>query len=263
MKSKNQKNKVKTKLKVYGMTCSACKSKIETELEKDKDIKKAKVSLKNRTVEIEHTNNASKQDMEKIIKNAGYSTKKGNATRNGLLYGLIPHAGCIAFIIASIIGATFFTNLLRPLLMSTNLFYLLIGVSIVFASLSAAIYLKKNKLLSLKGIQKQKKYLATLYGTTLAINFVLFLLIFPLTANLASASASTANEDSQTLELEVIIPCSGHAPLIINELNAEKGVQEVRYSFPYTFRLKYDAEETNPEKILGAEIFKEFPAKKN
>ena len=258
MKSKN-----KTKVKVYGMTCSACKSKIETELESDKGIKKAKVSLKSKTVEVEHTSKTTKKDIEQIIKNAGYSTNKENATRKGLLYGLIPHAGCIAFIIASIIGATFFTNLLRPVLMSTNLFYLLIAASIVFATLSAIIYLKKNKLLSYRGIQKQKTYLATLYGTTIAINLVLFLLIFPLTANFASASTSTATEESKSLELEVIIPCSGHAPLIINELNAEPGVQEVRYNFPYTFRVKYDGEETNPEKILEAEIFEEFPAKKN
>ena len=262
MKSKNKKNKLRTSMKIYGMTCSACKTKIETELENNKDIKSAKVSLKNKSVEVEHTNKTNKQDIEKIIKNAGYTTKKENATRKGLMYGLIPHAGCIAFIIASIVGATFFTNLLRPVLMSTNLFYLLIAVSVVFATLSATIYLKKNGLLSYKGVKKQKKYLATLYGTTLVINLVLFLLIFPLTANLASASASTATEDSKTLELEVTIPCSGHAPLIINELNTERGIQEVRYSFPYTFRVKYDGEETNPEEILSAEIFKEFPAQK-
>ena len=265
MKSKKTNKKInqnqqKTTIPVYGMTCQACKNKIELELLKQKNIKDAKANIKENKVEITHEGDVDKKEIQTKIKTLGYKTKKQNATRQGILYGLIPHAGCIAFIIASIIGATFFMNAFRPLLMSTYFFYALIGVSIIFATISAAIYLKNNGLLSMQGIRRQKKYLATLYSATIIINLVLFLLIFPLTANFAAARASTANEYSETLELYVIIPCSGHASLIINELMQEDGVQEVRYSFPYKFTTKYDGNITNPEKILEAEIFKEFRA---
>jgi len=84
--------------------------------------------------------------------------------------------------------------------------------------------------------------------------------LFPLTANITAARLSTANEDSKTLDLYVIIPCSGHASLIINELMAEEGIQEAKYAFPYKFTVKYDEQKTNPEKILNAQIFKEFRA---
>ena len=275
MKSKNHKNagakkdllgkKVSksktTTLPVHGMTCSACKNKIELNLEKISGIQKVSADVKSNSVKIVHSDELDLKKAKATIKELGYSTKKISGAQQGLLYGLIPHAGCIAFIIASIIGASFFMNLFRPLLMSSYFFYALIVISILFATLSAIIYLKNNGLLSREGIKRQKKYLVTLYGTTIIINLALFLLIFPLTANLASARTSTANEYSQTLELEVVIPCSGHAPLIISELNQEVGVQDVRYTFPYKFVVWYDAEVTSPSQILDASIFTEFPAK--
>jgi copper chaperone CopZ len=242
------------------MTCQTCKDKIELNLLKIKGIKNVKANLKKQEVQITHEENITKKEIKKTIENTGYTTKKENATRKGIIYGLIPHVGCIAFILAAILGATFFMNLFRPLLMKSYFFYALIGISIIFATLSALTYLKNNNLLNIKGIRRQKKYLATLYGTTIIINLALFLLIFPLTANLASARTSTATENSASLELNVIIPCAGHAPLIINELNQEKGIQEVKYTFPYKFVIKYDDEITNPEKIVEAQIFKEFPA---
>ena len=258
----NKKNQTqqKTTIPVYGMTCTTCQNKIELNLLKQQGITDAKTNIKENKVEIKHTGEINKKEIQQIIRNLGYKTKKQNATRTGILYGLIPHAGCIAFIIASIIGATFFMNLFRPLLMSAYFFYALIAVSIIFATISAIVYLKNNGLLSMNGIRRQKKYLATLYSATIIINLVLFLLIFPLTANFAAARASTANEYSETLDLYVIIPCSGHASLIINELMQEEGVQEVKYTFPYKFTTKYDADITNPQKILETEIFKEFKA---
>jgi copper chaperone CopZ len=258
--NKKNQNQQKTTIPVYGMTCTACQNKIELNLLKQQGITDAKANIKENKVEIKYEGEINKKEIQKTIQNLGYKTKKENATKQGILYGLLPHAGCIAFIIASIIGATFFMNLFRPLLMSTYFFYALIAVSIIFATISAAIYLRKNGLLSMQGIRRQKKYLATLYSATIIINLVLFLLIFPLTANFASARASTANENSETVELYVIIPCSGHASLIINELMQEEGVQEAKYTFPYKFITKYDGDITNPEKILEAEIFKEFKA---
>jgi copper chaperone CopZ len=258
-KKQNKEEKITT-IPVYGMTCTTCKNKIETGLEKIKGIKKAEASPKKNKVIVYYDNNTNQKEIKEKIEKIGYSTKKENATRKGIIYGLIPHAGCIAFILASIVGASFFMNLFRPLLMSSYFFYALIIISFVFATISAMIYLNKNKLLNMNGIKRQKKYLITLYSTTIIINLALFLVIFPLTANLASARTSTATEDSATLQLSVIIPCAGHAPLIINEVNQVDGVQEVRYNFPARFTVKYDDTITSPEKILQAPIFQEFPA---
>jgi len=257
-KTKQKKLQTKT-INVYGMTCKACQDKIELTLLKINEVKNVSANPKKNEVKIEYEGNLNIKEVNEKLKNLGYTTKKTNATKQGLLYGLIPHAGCIFFIIASIIGATFFMNLFKPLLMNAYFFYALIAISLVFATISAIIYLRNNKLLNVQGIKRQKKYLVTLYSTTIIINLILFLLIFPLTANFASARSSTANEFSKTLELEVIIPCSGHASLIINELNQEQGVQETKYTFPYKFMIKYDEDLTNPEQILEAEIFKEFP----
>ena len=253
MVSKNK----KTKLSVYGMTCSSCEGKVELALKKIGGVKKVKADVKKNEVELLH-NNADLGLVKKTIRKLGYSLNKVNATRQGLLFGLIPHVGCIAFIIAAIVGASFFMNLFRPLLLSSYFFYALIGFSLVFATLSAIVYLKKNGFLNFEGIKRQKKYLATLYGITISVNLVLFLLIFPLSANFVSAGSSSANEDSGVVELEVIIPCSGHAPLIINEVSQEEGVQEVKYSFPYSFTVKFDKDVTSPDKILLADIFDEF-----
>ncbi len=287
MKSKKKIQKVSkdksVTLPVQGMTCSSCRHKIESNLENIEGVKKVEADVKRGRVKISYnetdqTDQTDQMDAkhEKVFLNKikseihslGYATettnsaknvKNNNAARKGILYGLIPHAGCIAFIIASILGATLFMNLLRPLMMNAYFFYALIVISLIFATISAAVYLKKNRLLSFDGVVRQKKYLMTLYSTTIIINLVLFLIIFPLSANLGSASSSTSNEYSKTLNLDVVIPCSGHAPLIINDLNQMQGVQEVKYTFPYKFVVKYDENVTNSTNILSAEIFEEFP----
>lgn len=256
MKSQNEKTKT---ISVYGMTCTSCKNKIELSLEEIKGINKVDANPKKNQVKIHYTKDINMKEINETIKKIGYSVNE-NTIKKGLIYGLIPHAGCIAFIIASIVGATFFMNLFKPLLLKSYFFYALIAISLIFATISATIYLKKNKLLSVQGIKRQKKYLMTLYSTTIIINLALFLIIFPLTANLASARLSTATDDSATLELNVVIPCAGHAPLIIDEINKEEGVQEVKYTFPYKFVVKYDDAITNPENILEADIFNDFPS---
>ena len=78
---------------------------------------------------------------------------------SGLIYGLIPHTGCIAFIIFTILGVTTATALFKPLLLSPYFFYILIALSFIFATISALIYLKKCALLSLRGIKTKWKYL--------------------------------------------------------------------------------------------------------
>lgn len=241
-------------------------------------IELVKVNLAKNEAEVKF--NPDKISLEKIkseINKLGYSTgdkeqeqkKKGKGFLQGLMYGLIPHIGCIAFIIGSILGVTVLMNFLKPLLMNKYFFHALIGVSLGFATLSSAFYLKKNGLLSLEGIKKKWKYLSIMYGSTIGINLLLFMLIFPLLANvsvgsssitgLATGIANNENTDS-LLKLKVNIPCPGHAPLISEELKTIKGVTGIKFSFPNYFDVTYNSVETSKQKILALDVFKSYPA---
>ncbi len=191
--------------------------------------------------------------------------KNGNkeGALKGVLYGLVPHIGCIAFIIASVLGATAMMNFFRPLLMNRYFFHALILVSLGFASFSAFFYLRRNGLLSFDGAVSRWKYLSVMYGSTVGINLLLFMVIFPIAAN---ASAPVNLDDFEGIELSearisVNIPCPGHAPLIIEELRKSEGVAGVRFSFPNYFSVSYDPDVTSAERFLARGVFIEYPAK--
>jgi copper chaperone CopZ len=204
-----------------------------------------------------------------------------NSKRNigqGIFYGIIPHIGCIAFIIGSVLGATVLTQLFRPLLMNRYFFYILIGISFLFATISSIIYLKKQGFITSnrdKGrleinvssqIFKRKwKYLSTMYGSTIGVNLLLFLVIFPLLANVSLfstsvAGASTGISSLSSIKLKVDIPCSGHASLISGELKTINGVDGVQFSLPNTFNVIYDSAKTSKDQILSLEVFKTYKA---
>jgi copper chaperone CopZ len=201
----------------------------------------------------------------------------------GILYGLIPHTGCIAFIIASVLGATAATQIFKPLLLNPYFFYILIALSFVFATASAIFYLKRQGFITLNKsedrleinfspntIRRKWKYLSTLYGSTIGINLILFMVIFPLLANVSIfppaitsnivAATSGDNNNLSSLNLQVDIPCSGHAPLITDELKSLEGVSSVQFNFPNIFNVKFDAAKTTKEKILSLEVFKTYKA---
>jgi len=245
-------------------------------------IELVKVNLAKNEAEVKF--NPDKISLEKIkseINKLGYSTgdkeqeqkKKGKGFLQGLMYGLIPHIGCIAFIIGSILGVTVLMNFFKPLLMNKYFFHALIGVSLGFATLSSAFYLKKNGLLFLEGIKKKWKYLSVMYGSTIGINLLLFMLIFPLLANVSVGSSSGSssitgaaigianNENTDSLlKLKVDIPCPGHAPLISEELKTIKGVTGIKFSFPNYFDVTYNPAKTSKQKILALDVFKSYPA---
>ncbi|MBU0467091.1 MAG: hypothetical protein KJ718_04110 [Nanoarchaeota archaeon] len=188
--------------------------------------------------------------------------KEGNI-KQGLIYGLIPHIGCIAFIIGSVLGVTVLMQFFKPILMNRYFFHALMGVSIGFATLSSVIYLKKHKLLNKEGIKKKKSYLFGMYGSTIGINLVLFLVIFPMLANVGATGNAIANLDYGGLplmELSVDIPCPGHAPLITSELKTIQGVEDVRFNFPNDLEVLFDPDLTSKEDILALEVFEEYPA---
>lgn len=194
--------------------------------------------------------------------------QKSNGFFKGVIYGLIPHAGCIAFIIASILGVTAATELFKPLLLNPYFFYILVALSFTFATISSAIYLRKNGLLSSNGVKRKWKYLSTMYGSTIGVNLLLFMLIFPLLANVSVAQSPTGNlalsnggiNTLSSLKLQVDIPCSGHAPLISDELKKIDGVSNIQFSLPNVFDVKYDSSKTSKQQILSLEVFKTYKA---
>jgi hypothetical protein len=178
----------------------------------------------------------------------------------GIIYGLIPHIGCIAFIIGSILGVTILMQFFKPLLMNRYFFHYLFLVAIVFATFSSYLYLRKQKCLSVEGIKKKRSYLIMMYGSTIVINLVLFLLIFPYLANITGNVSAAEIEGLSVLKVSVNIPCPGHAPLISNEVKTIYGVAGSDYSFPNDFEIYYDSSKTNKEEILSLEVFDEYSA---
>jgi copper chaperone CopZ len=178
------------------------------------------------------------------------------------LYGLIHHTFCIAFIIFTALGATTATAFLKPFLLNRYLFYILIVLSIFFATISAIIYLKKNGILSFRGIKRKWKYLSILYGTTIFVNLLFFMVIFPYLANLNRVQPSAIIEATplSSITLKVDIPCPGHASLISNELKKIEGVEDVKFSIPNLFDVKYDPLKTSKEKLLSLEVFNTYKA---
>ena len=186
--------------------------------------------------------------------------KESKGFLSGILYGLIPHTGCIAFIVFTIIGVTAATSFFRPLLMNAYFFYILILVSFLFATLSAGIYLKKRDLFSFGGVKKKWRYLSVLYGTSIGINLVLFLLIFPIATNITSATGNVVLDDLSKITLKVDIPCPGHAPLITEELKTIDGVEAIKFRFSDYFDVSFDSLKTSQNEILSLEVFETYPA---
>lgn len=191
------------------------------------------------------------------------NNKKG--ILSGIIYGLAPHTFCIAFIIFTILGTTAATAILKPLLLNRYFFYILIALSFFFATISAIIYLRRNNILSVGGAKKKWRYLSILYGTTIFVNLLFFVVIFPVITNLNLGKSNSivqgTNIQLTPLTLEVEIPCSGHAPLIKGELEKISGVKEIKFRFPNLFDIKYNSLETSEKEILFLEVFKTYKAK--
>lgn len=189
---------------------------------------------------------------------------KGNNPLMGIAYGLIPHIGCIGFIIAAILGSTILTQYFRPVLMNRYIFHYLILISLGFAGLSSLFYLRKQKLLSWKGVKRKKCYLLIMFCSVVGINLILFLGVFPMLANVGIGSitgAVIASGQFDVMKISVDIPCPGHAPLITSELATVEGVEGTEFSFPNKFDVYYDSSQTSEQEILSLEVFDEYPAK--
>lgn len=223
---------------------------------------------------------------------AGSGAGAKTSLKEGLIYGLTPHIGCIGFIAASVLGVTVAVQLFRPLLMNPWFFYILMAVSFGFATVSSVLYLRKQGILSWNGVKRKKGYLATMYGSTMGINLFLFIFAFPMLANLdtgvfanptgavtlagapagtgyaggspaagvGGAGAAGGAAQYSTIRLQVSIPCSGHAGLISGDLKTIQGVVGVKFESPNYFDVAFDPKQTSKDKILALEIFKTYGA---
>lgn len=193
--------------------------------------------------------------------------KKGKGVLSGILYGLLPHTFCIAFIALSAVGAAAAAGLVRRLLLVPYLFEAMLALSFLFATLAAVLYLRRLGSLSLAGARSRWRYLSVLYGTTIAVNLLLFMVVFPAAANSVQAQPAQAvsraageTAATRTLEVAVALPCSGHAPLVTDALTSQDGIVHAGYFYPDRFTIEYDPAVLSSEDILQLEIFEEFPA---
>lgn len=190
------------------------------------------------------------------------SNKKHSGFFQGIIFGLLPHFFCLLFIILSVLGATSASLIFKKLMLNNNFFYYLIVLSFLLATISAFFYLYQCQLLSLSGIKKKLSYLLILYGSTIGINLLLFLVVFPLLANTTGKQfISQADQKTKSVTLSVAIPCSGHAPLVLEELKTTPGINQATYRLPNLFDINYNPQTISLEEILGAKIFSSFKAR--
>ncbi len=153
--------------------------------------------------------------MNREEKNCCSDKRPAGGFLSGLFYGVIPHCGCILFIVFAVLGAATASSFLRPLLVNRYFFHLLIALSLILAAFSTVLYLRKCGFLSFQGAAKKWKYLLVLYATVVAVNLLLFFAVFPYAANLKTNTLANGNAvfnyDRTKITLLVNIPCSGHA----------------------------------------------------
>lgn len=187
--------------------------------------------------------------------------KESEGILSGILLGIIPHSFCLAFILFSIFGAVTAAAFIKKALIIPNFFVFLIIFSVLLATLSSLLYLKSNNYLSVSGVQRKWKYLVSVYSGILVVNVLMFFVVFPAMANFDSGKrlreAPSVSKDALSfLTIKTQIPCSGHAPLIIDEIKQNKDVYSVTFSMPNTFNVSYDPKKTSPEEIVSVETLK-------
>lgn len=180
--------------------------------------------------------------------------------KTGILYSLIPHSFCIAFIIFSAFGIVGLTAFVKKILIIPYFFIFLIIFSILLASISALIYLKKSKSLCISGIKKKWKYLTILYLTMIIVNLFMFFVIFPMMTKFNSNIVDQRIYSAE-VTLSTQIPCSGHSLLIIDEIKKENGIGSVNFKNPNIFNIKYNPDITSPTEIQSLKIFESFQGK--
>jgi hypothetical protein len=193
--------------------------------------------------------------------------RKSRGVWSGIMLGVLPHSFCIAFALFSIIGAVTVSAFLKKFMLIPNFFLFLVVVSLVLATVSCVVYLRKSGCLCISGLRSKWRYVATVYLGTILVNSLMFFVVFPVLANSSFQKVAVENSGIQNqgsnlseLTLRVQIPCSGHAPLIIDEIKKNCDVQSVKFSMPNVFHVEYDSDKMTPEKLASLEIFETYKA---
>ena len=174
-----------------------------------------------------------------------------NGLRNGIISAIIPHIGCIAFIIFTLLGISAGSIFLKRFILASWSFPLLFFLSFLLASISSVFYFKKNC------CENKTKYISILLSSVLIVNGLLFYVVFPWVANIGGRASGNIVAGLSEIRLKVEIPCSGHASLIVDELKSA-GVTEVVYNDPDQFDVRYDSKKVNKDSILNLAVLKEF-----
>ena len=174
-----------------------------------------------------------------------------NGIKSGLISAIIPHIGCIAFIVVTLLGISAGSVFLKKFILASWSFPILVLFSFIIAGISAFFYLKRNCCVN------KTKYVSILLGSVLVVNGLLFYVAFPWVANQSGKTTEKSNVALSEIKIKVGIPCSGHATLITDELK-KGGVTEVVYRAPDEFDLRFDQSKVTKEKILNLAILKEF-----
>jgi len=199
---------------------------------------------------------------QEVKNNCCENRKESSGLKEGIIYAIAPHTFCILFIVFSLFGSIIGMSFIKGFLINKNSFYIIFAASIFFAILSAFLYLKRCNLLSLSGIKRKWKYLSILFGTIIIVNSLFFFYIFPALANVNAPRVSTEEAKQLSyLELNVSLPCSGHAPLVMDELKKINGIRSVEYKDPNIFNIYYDSSLVSEQTITSDKIFTEFKAK--
>ena len=179
------------------------------------------------------------------------SKKSSNGLKTGIVAALVPHIGCILFLVFTLLGISAGAVFFQKFLLMQWAFPALIGFSFLLAGISSYFYLRRNCCVN------KTRYLTILFGSVIAINALLFFVVFPWAANVSAHDVAGTN-NLQTMKLQVAIPCSGHASLIISALN--KAGANAIFSLPNYFDVSYDSSKISKSDIINLEIFKEFKA---
>ncbi|MFA6797538.1 MAG: MerC domain-containing protein [Candidatus Paceibacterota bacterium] len=179
----------------------------------------------------------------------------GSSIGKGILFSIIPHIGCIAFAVLMITGVGLGTAFLKNFLSSKWIFPASIILSFVIASVYSYLYFKKQC------CTNKVRHISILFSSMILVNVLLFYVVFPWMTNIKSGQNIALASNLSELRIQVEIPCTGHAPLIVYELK-KAGVSDVTFSDPDTFDIKYDSTKITPEQIKGLQLFEDFKIKK-
>ena len=179
----------------------------------------------------------------------------GSGIGKGIILSIIPHIGCIAFAILMITGVGFGTAFLKNFLSSKWIFPASIILSFIIASVYSYFYFKKQCCVN------KVRHISILFSSMIIVNALLFYVVFPWMTNIKSGQNIALASGLSELKVQVDIPCTGHAPLIVYELK-KAGVSDVTFLDPDTFDIKYDSKKITSEQIKGLQLFSDFKIKK-